>query len=212
MKPLVSKDLESYVAGHAASGSRLLRELEQETRETMDEPEMLSGAVEGSLLQMLIRLIGARSVLELGTFTGYSALMMAEALPADGSLLTCEISPERASFAQRYFDRSPHGKKIRLITGRAADVLVGIPDRSLDLVFIDADKMLYPRYYEESVRIIRKGGLVIADNALWSGKVLAPRDDDTRAIDEFNRRALEDERVENVILTVRDGIHLIRKK
>jgi caffeoyl-CoA O-methyltransferase len=212
MKPLVSKDLEDYVAGHTDSESQLLNELEKETYETMDEPEMLSGAVEGRLLQMLIRVSGAHRVLELGTFTGYSALMMAAALPEDGMILTCEVSRERAAFAQRYFDRSPHGKKIRLINKHAADVMENTGDNSLDLVFIDADKVLYPRYYDESLRIVKKGGLIIADNALWSGQVLVPRDDDSRAIAEFNRKAKDDSRVENVILTVRDGIHLIRKK
>lgn len=212
MKPLVSKELEAYVAGHSDSASRLLQALKEETYKKMDEPEMLSGAVEGRLLQMLIRISGSRFVMELGTFTGYSALMMAEALPENGRIVTCEISKERAAFAQRYFNRSPHRNKIQLIVAPATEILEKTQENSLDFVFIDADKPLYPRYYEESIRILKSGGLIVADNALWSGTVLSPRDDDSRAIAEFNRRARDDGRVENVILTVRDGIHLIRKK
>jgi caffeoyl-CoA O-methyltransferase len=173
---------------------------------------MQTGKVEGAFLKLLVRLSGARKVLEIGTFTGYSALMMAEGLPADGELVTCEISEEHASLAQRYFDRSPNGRKIRLALGPAADTLRGIPDGSVDLVFIDADKERYPFYYEESVRVLRSGGLIAADNVLWYGRVLSPEDDASRAIVRFNRTVMGDDRVEKVMLPVRDGVYLIRKR
>ena len=173
---------------------------------------MLTGKVEGAFLRMLVRVTGARKVVEIGTFTGYAALMMAEGLPADGELVTCDISEEYASIARRYFDRSPHGKKIRLVLAPAAGTLRGIPDGSVDFVFIDADKGSYLVYYEESVRILRSGGLIPADNVLWYGRVLSPEDDDSRAIVSFNCKVMSDDRVEKVMLPVRDGVYLIRKR
>lgn len=212
MKPLISEAIEMYVKEHTTPVPPLLDELERETYEKMEFPEMLTGRVEGHLLQSLIKISGARNAFEIGTFTGYSALMMAEGLPDDGRLITCEISKECARMAQRYFDRSPHGKKIDLKLGPAYDVLEKIPEGSIDFVFIDADKIAYPLYYRESLRILKKGGLIAADNALWSGKVLNPEDEDSRAIADFNEIVKNDDSVEKALLTVRDGIYLIRKK
>ncbi len=212
MEMFLPEDLRRYVEGHVGPVSPLLEELERETRERTGSPGMLTGKVEGAFLRMLVRLSGARKVLEIGTFTGYSALMMAEGLPPDGELVTCEISEEHASLAQRYFDRSPHGSKIRLALGPAAGTLRGVPDESVDFVFIDADKMLYSLYYEESLRVLRSGGVIAADNVLWYGRVLSPEDGDSRAIAEFNRKVMGDERVEKVMLPVRDGVYLIRKR
>ena len=204
--------LRRYIEEHVGPVPPLLEELERETRKRTDSPGMLTGKVEGVFLRMLVRLSGARKVLEIGTFTGYSALLMAEGLPADGELVTCEISEEHAAFAQEYFDRSPNGHKIRLVLGPAADTLSGIPDGSVDFVFIDADKERYPFYYEESVRVLRSGGLIAADNVLWYGRVLSPEDEDSRAIVRFNRTVMGDDRVEKVMLPVRDGVYLIRKR
>ncbi len=204
--------IEQYAEEHTSSIPQLLEALEIETLENTAEPQMLSGRVEGRLLQMLIRISGARRVVEIGTFTGYSALMMAEALPEDGELITCEILKDYADIARRYFQKSPHAEKISLKVGPAINTLRQIPGESVGFVFIDADKVSYTRYYEESLRILRKGGLIAADNALWSGFVLAPHDENSRAIASFNRRVKEDDRVEKVMLTVRDGIYLIRKK
>jgi caffeoyl-CoA O-methyltransferase len=211
MKSLVSKSLEKYVEEHTGDVSPLFGVLEKETYEKMQYPEMLIGKVEGHFLQLLIKISGARDVLEIGTFTGYSALMMAEGLPEDGKLITCEISEECANFAQRYFDKSPQGYKIQLTRGPALKTLERLADESIDFVFIDADKTSYLHYYEESVRILKKGGIITADNILWSGQVLDPRDEDSRAIALFNERVRSDDRVEKVMLTVRDGVYLIRK-
>lgn len=212
MKLFIPEEIEHYVARHTSPVSRLLEELERETLETMEDAQMLTGAVEGRLLQMLVKISGALKVVEVGTFTGYSALMMAEGLPESGELITCEISEEKAAFARRYFSRSPHGRKIRLKIGPGLETLRGIPDESVDFVFVDADKTSYPFYYDEGLRILRSGGLMIADNALWSGKVLRPDDSDSRGVALFNEKVKKDPRVEKVILTVRDGVYLIRKK
>jgi caffeoyl-CoA O-methyltransferase len=212
MIPLISEAIEIYVKAHTTPVTPLLEELERETYAKMEYPEMLTGTVEGRLLQILIIISGSRNVVEIGTFTGYSALMMAEGLPQDGRLITCEISNECARIAQSYFDRSPHGSKIHLKLGPARNSLEKIPVGSIDFVFIDADKIAYPLYYRESIRILKKGGLIVADNALWSGKVLNPEDEDGRAIEYFNEIVNNDERVEKTLLTVRDGIYLIRKK
>jgi caffeoyl-CoA O-methyltransferase len=211
MEMFLPEDLRRYVEKHVGPVSPLLEELDRETRERTGHPGMLTGRVEGAFLRMLVTLSGARKVMEIGTFTGYSALMMAEGLPADGELVTCEVSEEYATIARKYFDSSPHGRKIRLVLGPAAGTLRGVPDGSVDFVFIDADKGGYSHYYEESVRILRGGGLIVVDNVLWYGRVLSPEDDDSRAIVSFNRRVMSDDRVEKVMLPVRDGVYLIRK-
>jgi caffeoyl-CoA O-methyltransferase len=203
------EELARYVEENVGPVSPLLEELERETRENTDRPGMLTGRMEGALLRMLVRVLEARKVVEIGTFTGYSALMMAEGLPPNGELVTCEVSEEYASIARRYFRKSPHGSKIRLALAPALDTLRGIPGGSVDFVFIDADKELYIRYYEESLRILRSGGVIVADNVLWYGQVLSPQDEQTRAIVEFNRQVKADGRVEKVMLPVRDGVYLI---
>jgi caffeoyl-CoA O-methyltransferase len=161
---------------------------------------------------MLIRLSGAEKVVEIGTFTGYSALMMAEGLPENGKLITCEISEEYARIAKKYFDISPYSSLIEIKIGPALNTLTHISSETIDFVFIDADKALYSNYYEESMRIVKKGGLIAADNALWSGRVLNPEDEDSHALALFNKTVKEDKRSEKVLLTIRDGIYLIRKK
>jgi len=212
MKLFFPKEIEQYVSEHTTPASPLLEELERETIETMEDSRMLTGAVEGRLLQMLVKITCSVRVVEIGTFTGYSALMMAEGLPDDGELITCEISEGYAAFARRYFMRSPHGGKIRLKVGPALETLRGIPDENVDFIFIDADKTSYPLYYEESLRMLKGGGLIAADNALWSGQVLHPDDPDSKGVALFNEMVRQDPRVETVILTIRDGVNLIRKK
>jgi len=160
---------------------------------------------------MLVRLTGARRVLEIGMFTGYSALMMAEGLPDDGHLITCDVNPRAEAIARRYFAESKHGHKIEIRMGPALDTIKTLTE-PLDLVFIDADKTNYLNYYEAVLPLVRPGGLIVADNVLWSGRVLNPKDDDTRAIVEFDKRVTEDSRVENVCLTVRDGMMLAWKR
>lgn len=212
MKLFVPQKIEQYAAEYTSPLSPLLEELQRETISTMDNAQMLTGVVEGRLLQMLVKISGAKRVFEIGTFTGFSALIMAEGLPEDGELITCETKKEHAAFARRYFRRSPHGKKIRLKTGPAIKTLKSISDKSMDFIFIDADKTSYPLYYSEGMRILRKGGLIAADNVLWGGKVLRPDDDESRAIALFNDMVKNDSRAEKVFLPVRDGVYLIRKR
>jgi caffeoyl-CoA O-methyltransferase len=209
--PFIREEIESYAESHTGPVSPILEELEQETIERTDRPNMLTGRVVGTLLRMLVQVSGARKVVDIGTFTGYSALMMASGLPEKGELITCEISREYARTARKFFDRSPHGKKINIKVGPAIDTVQNIPGESEDFVFIDADKGSYHRYYEESLRILKKGGLIAVDNVLWYGSVLSPSDEDSRAIASFNKMVMGDVGVEKVFLTVRDGIYLIRK-
>lgn len=211
MEPIVDPRIERYAEEHSADVPELLSRLERETQETMRSPQMLSGRTEGQFLRLLVKMIAAKRVLEVGTFTGYSALMMASALPEGGELETLEVDPEHAAVARRYFSESPHGHKIRIHMGPALDTLSRIQG-PFDLAFLDADKANYLRYYERLVELLRPGGILAVDNVLWSGRVLAPEDEETRAIDALNRRASEDPRVEPVLLTLRDGVLVARKR
>lgn len=203
--------VEQFAQDHTEPETDLYARLREETYREMQSPEMQVGLIEGRFLQMLVRLTGARNILELGMFTGYSSLMMAEALPDDGRLTTCEIDPKAEAIARKYFDESPHGHKITIRMGPAMDTIKTLSG-PLDLVFIDADKVNYSNYYEACFPLVKPGGLIMGDNALWSGKVLDSRDDDTRSIVAFNRLVQSDPRVENVCLTVRDGIMLAWKR
>lgn len=212
MLTLVSEEIERYVTEHSQPLTPLLEELVAETNDVMGErAAMLSGQVEGALLQTLITLLGATRVLEVGMFTGFSALMMAAALPENGKLITCELDDKAISLAERYFARSPHGSKIEIRRGPAIDTLREL-ESPFDLVFIDADKTNYTAYYEASLDLLAPNGVIVVDNVLWSGDVLDPKDDDGEAIVAFNRHVQDDDRVTNVILTVRDGISLIRRR
>ena len=211
MLTLVAEPIELYAAAHSDPVPELLDELRRETHEKMLLPQMQVGRIEGALLKMLVRLTGAKRVLEVGTFTGYSALSIAEGLPDDGIVITCDLDPEATAMARRYFARSPHGKKIDLRMGPALDTIATLAP-PLDLAFIDADKGNYARYYDAALALLRPGGLIIADNALWSGTVVDPRTDDARAIAAFNDKVAADERVDRVLLTVRDGMLLARKR
>ncbi len=212
MSEIVPGKIERYVESHTSPLSGLLEELIKETHEKTPSPQMLTGRVEGRILRMLVTISRARRVFEIGTFTGFSALMMAEGLPKGGELITCELTTNNAAIAQKYFDRSPYGRKITLRIGPALDTMKTIPDETIDFVFIDADKNAYPQYYEESMRILRPDGIITADNTLWGGKALEPDDEESRAIAAFNDRVSKDDRAEKVMLTIRDGIYLIRKK
>jgi len=213
MDSIIPKALDDYCAAHTSPPSVLLAELETWTRRERNDAQMLTGHVEGALLAWLVRLSGARRVLEIGTFTGYSALAMAEALPADGSLVTCDNNAARADIAQSFFDRSPHGKKIQLRLGPALETLAARPAaETFDLAFLDADKENYSNYYEAILPRLKPGGLLVADNVLWSGRVLKPESPADRAIVAFNERVRADARVEKLMLPVRDGILLARKR
>ncbi len=211
MQPLIDPELEHYAEAHSSDVPELLKRLERETLETMDSPQMLSGRTEGQLLRLLIQTISATRVLEVGTFTGYSALMMASALPPDGELVTLEKDPRAEAVARRYFAESEHGSKIRLLFGGALDTLATLAP-PFDFAFLDADKENYPRYYERILELLRPGGLLAVDNVLWSARVLDPKDPETKAIHALNERARRDPRIDHVLLTVRDGVLLVRKQ
>jgi len=209
---VVAWEAEQYAADHTSPMSRLLEEIESYTLKETDYPSMLTGRVEGRFLQLIITLSGFRDVVDIGTFTGYSALAMAESVPSDGKVQTIEHNPVNADIAQGFFDRSPHGYKITLKQGEAIDILKSLSTDGADLVFIDADKANYLAYYHESMRILREGGLIIADNTLWYGRIFDPKDEDSKAMALFNEKVNADNRAEKLFLTLRDGIYLIRKK
>jgi caffeoyl-CoA O-methyltransferase len=212
MKLLIDPALDRYVHDHTRARPALFDELREVTYASMQDPQMQVGRVEGAFLKLLCAVTGARRVVEIGTFTGYSALSMAEGLPDDGELITCDINPEAARVAQSFFDRSPHGKKISLRLGDALTTLRALPsDLAIDFVFIDADKARYLDYYEELLPRVRKNGLIAADNTLWSGDVLDPQTESARALARYNDHVMADPRVENVLLSVRDGLMLARK-
>ena len=209
MKPLLDEAVEHYARAHTRPAPELMERLERETQ-TMAGSQMLTGRVEGQLLRMLAMLMGAKRILEVGMFTGYSALMMASALPEDGELHTCEIDPDVADVARRFFAESPHGRKIHVHMGPALDTIATLRG-PFDLAFVDADKENYPRYYEPVLERLRPGGLLAVDNVLWSGDVLDPKDEEARAIHQLNVLVQNDPRVDNVLTTIRDGILLARK-
>ncbi|MBA2480472.1 MAG: class I SAM-dependent methyltransferase [Planctomycetes bacterium] len=207
----IDKAVERYAHDRTRAEPDLLQRLSEETYRTMRWPGMLCGRLEGRLLKLLVQLTGATRVLEIGMFTGYSALSMAEGMPDDGRLITCDIDPIAKEVAERYFAQSPHGRKIEVRLGPALATIASLRG-PFDLVFIDADKENYVHYYRAVVDLVRPGGLIAIDNALWSGKVIAPADRETAIIDELNRLIEADSRVENVLVTIRDGLHLARKR
>jgi caffeoyl-CoA O-methyltransferase len=210
MSFIVEEKLEEYAERHSTPPDPLLAELAKETRATMRAPQMLTGAIEGRFLELLVHGLGARRVLEIGTFTGYAALSMAAALPEDGRLDTCDIEPEHVEVARRYISRSPHAAKITIHLGPALDTIAQL-DGDFDFVFIDADKANYDNYYEAVLPRLTEHGLIAIDNTLWSGKVLDPPDEDSRTIAALNEKLAADERVVCVQLSVRDGITLVRR-
>lgn len=211
MTNIVPEPLEQYAEAHTEPIDSLFEELRDETKRSMASPGMQVGPVEGRFLRMLVGLCGAKRALEIGMFTGYSALMIASALPVDGELVTCDVDPKAEEIARRYFARSAYGARIRIAMGPALETIRTLTS-PLDFVFVDADKENYTNYYEAVLPLLRPGGLLVADNVLWSGKVLDPKEPSDRAIVAFNQRVAGDSRVEKVLLTVRDGMMLVRKK
>lgn len=210
MDPIVNPDIETYAADHSNQPDALLDELERYTYEHLEAPQMIVGRLEAALLQMLIRLVQARRVLEIGLFSGYSALAMAEALDEHGEIVSCELDEKHADVARSFFKRSPVGYKIGVRVGPALESLQRI-EGPFDLVFLDADKENYCNYYELVMPKLRAGGLIVADNVLWSGSVLDPGGETDHAIVAFNDKVQSDPAVENVLLTVRDGVMVARK-
>ena len=213
MNRLVSADIEAYAQTHSMPESEICRALRDETQRRMESPQMIVGPLEGAFLKMMTQVVQATRVLEIGMFTGYSALCFAEALPADGTVITCEVDEESAALARQYFARSPIGKKIEVRMGPALDTMRHLKG-PFDLIFIDADKINYVNYYRRALDLLAPRGLILIDNVLWDGDVLkqpAP-DENTAAIQELNRVVATDPRVTAVLVTVRDGVLVIRSQ
>jgi caffeoyl-CoA O-methyltransferase len=207
---IIEPSVEEYAEAHSSPDGELFERLAAETREKSDWPQMMVGRVEGQFLGSLVRSTGAKRILELGTFTGYSSISMALALPDDGRLITCDVDAETTEIARRYATEAGVVDRIDYRTGPALDTIAQL-DGEFDLIFIDADKPNYVNYYEATLPKLAPKGLMILDNTLWSGRVADPNDDDenTRAIRAINERVREDPRVNNVLLTVRDGMNLV---
>jgi caffeoyl-CoA O-methyltransferase len=208
---IVDTKIEEYAEEHTSPDGELFERLAEETRAKTTAPQMMVGRIEGQFLATLVRLRGARRILELGTFTGYSSISMASALPPDGHIITCDVDPDATEIARRYMDESGFGDKIEIRLGPALETIATL-EGPLDLVFIDADKPSYKAYYEAVLPLLAENGLIIADNVLWSGRVVEEVEDDesTRSIKEFNEHVRVDPRVVSVMLTVRDGMTLIQ--
>jgi len=211
VQTFIAEEIEEYARQHTRAEPELLSNLIATTHELMDAPQMLTGRLEGRLLKLLVQIAQPRLVVEVGMFTGYSALSMAEGLPENGKIITCDIDPKARAVAQKAFAASPFGAKIEIRMGPAIDTIRQI-NEPIDFSFIDADKLGYPLYYEEIVQRTRPGGLILIDNMFLSGRVLNPQDDSAKAVAKLNRTITRDDRVENVLLTIRDGVQLIRKK
>lgn len=211
----LSQVIDDYVDAHTDDVSSLLYDLLLETEKITGVSRWSVGKVEGKLIQMLVKISNSKRVVEVGTFTGFSALAIAEAMPEDGVLITCENSQKHAEIAQKYFNQSPFGHKIELKLGPALDSLSAIPDASQDFVFIDADKPSYGIYFDQALRILKPGGLIFVDNVFWRGKIFKKKNltnKNAKAIAAFNEKVRTEIRVEKVMLSVRDGVYLIRKK
>lgn len=212
MERLVPSEIETYAEAHSMPESAVCRALREETERTMEYPQMVVGPLEGAFLKMMTKLVGATRVLEIGMFTGYSALCFAEALPENGTVLTSEINEKSAAVARRYFAQAPFGSKITIRMGPALDTMRTLPGL-FDLIFIDADKINYLNYYRRSLDLLAPNGVILIDNVLWSGEVLKqpPPDESTAAIQELNRTVAADSRVTAVLVTIRDGILVVRR-
>jgi caffeoyl-CoA O-methyltransferase len=210
----VDEAVEAYAAAHTTPAEEHLRALAQETRETLRSPQMLTGDVEGRFLELLVFLARPRLVLEIGTYSGYSALSMARALAPDARIVTCELLDEHADVAERHIAAAGESERIEVRRGSALDTIATL-DGPFDLVFVDADKEGYLGYYEAVLPKLSERGLVVVDNVLWSGRVAqAPSEEDTEAtvaLRTFNDHVAADPRVVSVVLTVRDGIMLVRR-
>lgn len=208
------EELDDYIVAHSEDEPLLLQQLNRETHQKILQPRMLSGHYQGRVLSMISKLLNPKTILEIGTFTGYSALCLAEGLQPKGELHTIDINEELMDFQRNYFDQSPYGKQIHQHLGNALDIIPYL-DMTFDLVFIDADKPNYPNYFDVIIDKINPGGVLLSDNVLWNGKVLHSefkKDDiSTPALIKYNKLLKEDSRLETVVLPIRDGLTLSRK-
>jgi caffeoyl-CoA O-methyltransferase len=211
MTDIVDAVLEKYAEAHTTAPPPYLVEVDRQTRETLDAPGMMVGRLEGRFLEMLVYALKPRRVLEIGTFSGYSSLAMAAGLPPGGLITSCELSAKHAQAARGHIEASPYADRIEVLEGPALETIASL-DGPFDFVFIDADKGSYLAYYEAVLPKLAAGGMIAADNTLWSGQVAdeSDRSTDTVALRAFNDAVVSDPRVECVQLTVRDGVTLIR--
>lgn len=208
----LSADLEKYIADHSANEPEVLQELTRETHLKVVQPRMITGHFQGRVLSMLSKLIAPKRILEIGTYTGYSAICLAEGLTTDGKLHTVDINEELVAIQRKYFDKSGFGHKIVQHTGDAVTLVPKLQER-FDLIFIDAEKIAYDRFFEVAMTKATKGAVILSDNVLWSGKViglLKPSDKATQALLAYNKKLKEDPRLETVLLPIRDGLTLSR--
>lgn len=208
-------DLEKYIEAHTEPESELLYKINRETHTEVLKPRMLSGHLQGRILSMLSHMIQPKNILEIGTYTGYSALCMAEGMKENGKLITLDVNEELKERVMDYFHSSEFSDKIEMKIGKALEIIPKL-NKSWDMVFIDADKSNYLNYYKLCIDQVRKGGYILVDNVLWSGKVLEKNrkklDKDTESILDFNEFVHQDDRVQNILLPIRDGLMILRKK
>lgn len=213
MNRLVPSDIEAYAQAHSMPESAVCQALREETQRTMEYAQMLVGPLEGAFLKMIAQLIGAKRILEIGMFTGYSALCFAEVISDDGIVVTCEVDEESAAVARRYIAQASFGRKIEVRMGPALDTMRGLTG-PFDVIFIDADKVNYLNYYRRALDLLSPHGVILIDNVLWGGDVLKqpPPDEKTAVIQEMNRTVAADPRMTAVLVTIRDGVLVVRRK
>ena len=211
---IINKEIQNYCDSHTTAENTVLKKLNRDTNANVLQPRMLSGHFQGRLLSLFSKMIRPKMILEIGTYTGYSAICLAEGLAENGKLITIDINAEQETRVRKYIVESGMENKIQFIIGDAYNIIKTLP-YTYDLVFIDADKPNYMKYYNQVIELINSGGFIIADNVLWSGKVIdekeLSKDKDTKILDEFNKFIQEDNRVENVLLPIRDGLIIARK-
>ncbi len=204
-------DLENYISAHSESGGDVEKALRKETLDLGPSSGMMSGDSVGNFLKFIVKTNKCKRILEIGTFTGYSALMLASELPEEGELITCDINSETSNIAKKYWAQSSHGKKIKLKLGPAIETMEILTGK-FDLIFIDADKNNYLNYYKKSKELINEDGIIIIDNVLWSGRVLKPEDKQSISIDNFNKFVNEDKDFWNTIVPIRDGLMVVTRR
>lgn len=209
----IPEELNNYIVSHSEDEPELLQQLNRETYQKILQPRMLSGHYQGRVLSLISKLVNPENILEIGTYTGYSALCLAEGIKASGALHTIDINEELVDFQRKYFDKSDYGKQIFQHLGDALEIIPTL-NETFDLIFIDADKENYPNYFHCVIDKLNTGGIILSDNVLWSGKViedLQPDDIATKALLEYNTLLKEDNRIETVILPIRDGLTISRR-
>src|SRR6266446_4700847 len=204
------ESLEQFTVAHTKQASEVLQELERETFARIYMPQMLSGHVQGRFLSMISKMVQPKNILEIGTFTGYSAICLSEGLLEAGTLYTIDVNAELETMARKYFEKAGVTTKIKYLIGNAVEIIPQL-DVTFDLVFIDADKENYSRYYDLVFGKLKSGGVILADNVLWSGKVVEEKqDEETKALVAFSDKVQNDTRVDNLLVTIRDGVMMIR--